>query len=85
MSNSNNFTKVQISAKIYWGFNIEIPNNRILLMSNEEIVEEIKNCMLSFFKIYNLEELREGVKNLSLHIHDRPQSIGDIIYVCDHN
>ena len=54
-------------------------------MSNEEIVDEIKNFMLSFFKIYNLEELRDGVKNLSLHIHDRPQSIGDTIYVCDHN
>ena len=85
MTDSNNFTKVQISAKIYWGFNIEIQNNRIVLMSNEEIVDEIKNFMLSFFKIYNLEELRDGVKNLSLHIHDRPQSIGDTIYVCDHN
>ena len=68
--------------KLKW---LTMQNNRIVLMSNEEIVDEIKNFMLSFFKIYNLEELRDGVKNLSLHIHDRPQSIGDTIYVCDHN
>jgi len=85
MSNSNHFTKVQISAKIYWGFNIEIPTDRIILMSDEEIVNEIKDFMLSFFKIYGLEELREGVNTLSLHIHDRPQSPADIIYVCNHN
>lgn len=77
------FTKIQVSAKTYWGFNIEIPNNKLYLMTNNEIVEQIKKEMISFFKKHNLEELKEGVNNLNLHIHG-PISFGDIIYVCDH-
>jgi hypothetical protein len=76
-------TKIQVSAKTYWGFNIEIPNNKLYLMTNNEIVEQIKKEMISFFKKHNLEELKEGVNNLNLHIHG-PISFGDIIYVCDH-
>jgi molecular chaperone GrpE (heat shock protein) len=52
-------------------------------MTNNEIVEQIKKEMISFFKKHNLEELKEGVNNLNLHIHG-PISFGDIIYVCDH-
>jgi hypothetical protein len=76
-------TKIQVSAKTYWGFNIEIPNNKLYLMSNIEIVEEIKKKMITFFKNHNLEELKEGVNNLNLHIHE-PISLGQTIYVCDH-
>jgi hypothetical protein len=76
-------TKIQVSAKTYWGFNIQIPNNKLYLMTNNEIVQQIKKEMISFFKKHNLEELKEGVNNLNLHIHD-PISFGDTIYVCDH-
>jgi len=76
-------TKIQVSAKTYWGFNIEIPNNKLYLMTNIEIVEEIKKKMITFFKNHNLEELKEGVNNLNLHIHG-PISLGQTIYVCDH-
>jgi len=77
------YTKIQVSANIYWGFNIEIPNNKLELMSETDIVEEIKNRMRAFFKKHNLEELREGISKLNLHIHD-PIEIGRTIYVCDH-
>ena len=60
MIESNNYTKVQISAKIYWGFNIEIPNVRIITMSEKDIVDEIETFMKTFFKIHGLDELREG-------------------------
>ena len=79
----DNYTKVQISAKIYWGFNIEIPNVRIVTMSDKDIIDEIETFMKTFFNIYNLEELRSGIDNLNLHIHDRPP-LGQTIYVCDH-
>jgi len=76
-------TKIQISAKTYWGFNIKIPNNKLSLMTDIDIVEEIKKEMITFFKNNNLEELKEGVNNLNLHIHDQI-STGSTIYVCDH-
>jgi len=79
----DDYTKIQVSAKIYWGFNIEIPNNKLSLMSENDIVQEIKLAMITFFKKHNLEELKEGVSNLNLHIHDTFSS-GRTIYVCDH-
>lgn len=76
-------TKIQVSAKTYWGFNIEIPNNKLSLMNEIDIVEEIKKKMITFFKKHNLEELKEGINNLNLHIHE-PICLGQTIYVCDH-
>jgi hypothetical protein len=52
-------------------------------MSDKDIIDEIKNFMKTFFNIHNLEELRAGIDNLNLHIHDRPP-LGQTIYVCDH-
>jgi hypothetical protein len=76
-------TKIQVSAKTYWGFNIEIPNNKLVLMTEFDIIEEIKKKMITFFKNHNLEELKEGVNNLNLHIHGQILT-GTTIYVCDH-
>lgn len=78
------YTKVQISAKIYWGFNIEISNDRLITMTKPEIIDEIKSFMKTFFEIYNLEELKNGIGLLNLHIHE-DIIIGQTIYVCDHN
>ena len=78
------YTKIQISAKLYWGFNIEIPNNKLITMTKDEIVDEIKSFMKTFFELYNLEELKNGIDLLNLHIHD-DIIIGQTIYVCDHN
>ena len=80
----SNYTKIQISAKIYWGFNIEILNNTLKTMSDQDIVNEIKSSMKTFFLFYGMEELKEGVNKLNLHIHNRPISLGETIYVCDH-
>ena len=52
-------------------------------MSEIDIVEEIKDSMRKFFKKYNLEELKEGINELNLHIHDQVV-LGKTIYVCDH-
>ena len=49
MNEFNNYTTVQISAKIYWGFNIEIPNFKIVTMSDKDIIDEIENFMKTFF------------------------------------
>jgi hypothetical protein len=80
----NNYTKIQISAKIYWGFNIEILNEKLNIMDDKDIVNEIKSIMKTFFLLHGMEELKEGVDKLNLHIHDRPTSLGQTIYVCDH-
>jgi hypothetical protein len=80
----NNYTKIQISAKIYWGFNIEILNDKVNIMSDKDIINEIKSIMKTFFLLYGMEELKEGVDKLNLHIHDRPTLLGQTIYVCDH-
>ena len=78
------YTKVQISAKTYWGFNYDLVDSQLMTMSKNDIVEEIKRFMKTFFAIHNLEELKEGVDKLELHIH---QDIvpGQTIYVCDHH
>ena len=39
MEYSDNHTKVQISAPTYWGFNIDFPNNKIITMSEKDIIE----------------------------------------------
>jgi hypothetical protein len=83
MEYSDNHTKVQISAPTYWGFNIDFPNNKIIRMSEKDIIEEMKVFMKTFFKIHNLEELKQGVDNLNLHIHGKI-TIGETIYLCDH-
>jgi len=78
------YTKIQISAKTYWGFSIDIPDRRLVGMNETDIVEEIKSFMKIFFSIHNLEDLKEGIANLNLHIH---QDIvpGKTIYVCSHD
>jgi hypothetical protein len=76
------FTKVQISAKIYWGFSVDFDNKRLKNMGKKDIINEIKLFMKSFFHIHNLEELKEGIDKLNLHIH-QDIILGQTIYVCD--
>ena len=51
---AEDYTKIQVSAKIYWGFNIEIPNKRLITMSKQNIIDEMINFMKTFFAIHNL-------------------------------
>jgi hypothetical protein len=76
-------TILQISAKIYWGFQVDISKEDISFLTIDEIILHVKNQMKSFFKTHNLLELQEGVDNLNLHIHNF--NIKDpVIYLCDH-
>lgn len=76
-------TIIQISAKIYWGFQVNISKDLLRTMKVDDIIIHVKNKMKSFFKTHNLLELQEGVDNLNLHIHNF--NIKDpVIYLCDH-
>lgn len=79
----SDYTKVQISAKTYMGFNVELPNNILVRMSKEDIITEMKQFMKTFFTIHNLEDLKNGIDELNLHIHG-DIVIGHTIYVCNH-
>jgi hypothetical protein len=79
-----NYTILQISAPIYWGFQHEIPNSRLEGMKDDELVTEVKNAMKTFFHIHNLLELKEGVDKLELHIHQK-RIPGQVIYLCNHS
>jgi hypothetical protein len=76
-------TILQISAKIYWGFKIEVTKKFIVSNNIDDIILHMKTQMKKFFKLHNLVELLEGVDNLNLHIHN--YDVEDpIIYLCDH-
>ena len=76
-------TILQISAKIYWGFQVNISKDLLSSMLIDDIIIYVKNEMKNFFKTHNLLELQEGVDNLNLHIHNF--NIKDpVIYLCDH-
>lgn len=77
-------TTFQVSTPIYWGFRLEFENSKLDFLSDEEIIREITSTMKGCFASLNLEELREGVDKLNLHVH-RPIIINQVNFVCDHN
>ena len=81
------FITIQLSAKIYWGYQYKIKKNRINMMSRDEIIAEVKTSMKNFFTVpYDLFLLREGVDKLELHFHgnDPFDNNSTIVYLCDH-
>jgi len=81
----NNHITFQISANIYWGFQVKIKKTIVTEKSNDELIKYIKDDMKNFFKNNNLLELSEGIDKLKLHFHQDISEInGGIIYVCDH-
>ena len=81
---SEYFINIQISAKIYAGFQYKIPKEIINNMTSEEIIKEVKIHMKNFFtNPYDLYLLREGIDKLELHIHDDIPYNRPIIYLCD--
>ena len=76
-------TILQISAKIYWGFQVNISKDLLSSMRIDEIISYVKNQMKNFFKTHNLLELQEGIDNLNLHIHNFNNE-DQVIYLCDH-
>ena len=76
---------LQISGKIYWGFNIKIERKLLNKMTHKQIIDYTKIQMKDFFSTYNLLALKEGVDKLDLHIHcDEDFNNLNIIYLCDH-
>lgn len=78
------FVTLQISAKIYCGFQYKIHREIISKMTIDEIINEFKIYMKNFFEIHNLYILKDGIDPLILHIHDDIPFTNDIVYLCDH-
>lgn len=74
---------IVISAPIYWGFKYNMNKDLYNLISSNETIKYIKKKMLKFFTKYNLLELKDGVKDLDLHIHDRTP-MDNTVYICSH-
>ena len=78
----------QISASVYWGFQVKIKKSKVKELadkSTDDLIKYIKNDMKTFFKNHNLLELSEGIDKLRLHFHEDICVLNkDIIYVCDH-
>jgi hypothetical protein len=64
------YTTIQISAKIYGGFQYKIPTELFNKMSYDDVIKETKIYMKNFFKTYKLYELCNNIDDLSLHMHD---------------
>jgi hypothetical protein len=79
------FIIIQVSAKTYWGFQYKVPLIYALNISQESLARETQMYMKNFFDIHNLEELKQGVDNLNLHIHNPILSTDKVIYACDHD
>ena len=88
----------QISAKIYWGYKINITREELEVIPTkfereQYVINMLKTSMESFFYFHNLQELAEGVKKLHLCIHDISDILNyefeenkePIIYVCAHS
>jgi len=77
---------LQISAKIYWGFNIKIERNLLNEMTHKQVIDYMKIQMKDFFQYHNLLELKEGIDELNLHIHGNFDFNNvNILYLCDHS
>ena len=80
----SDFITIQISAKIYSGYQYKIPKELYPKYSEEEIINEVKIGMKNFFNSHNLYLLSEDIDTLKLHFHDKNTHPDNIIYLCDH-
>lgn len=71
--------KFQLSARWYWGLQVDVPYNE----DSIKMVKSIKEAAASFFRSHNLVELAEGVLKLDLHIHvPYTPHQDEVVYVC---
>jgi hypothetical protein len=52
--------------------------------SSEYLVQHLKTHMKNFFSSHNLQELKEGIDKLDLHIHHNIQQSDKVVYACYH-
>jgi len=86
----SNLKKITISNELFNGFNEII--NIYEFSSFKELIEYIKNKLISHLIILNLNNLIQKAKLLNLHCHNYDfysellnDSNVNIIYLCDHN
>ena len=79
---------VQISDKLFWGYNMIIEINDY--SSFEELGLAMKKDLINFLNTHNLQLLKEKAELLNLHNHnfekyeDIYNTNDDIIYLCGH-
>jgi len=79
---------LQISDELFWGYNmiVDLDNYK----SFEELVLTIKNDLIKFLNMNNLQILKEKAELLNLHYHgydkyeDLYKTNEMIIYICGH-
>lgn len=71
--------KFQLSARWYWGLQVDVPYDT----NPSRLIDSIKQASKDFFLKHNLVELAEGVSKLDLHIHvPYTPNQNEIVYVC---
>lgn len=99
MSESENDQEVtvQISAPLMWGFRVAFGKRAFDVLTDERIVEVVKEKLVAYFERKNMVELVALAKKLELHL-DRCCGTGEsltgprrsccggpaIVYACDH-
>ena len=74
--------KIQLSAPLFWGYNLFLPKEVLNEMSRENIVNYITSNLYSLLQSNNLEILLEKSKEMNWHIHDDIIKSDGVIYVC---
>ncbi len=88
----NTIRKFQLSATLFWGFQVDIDILSLNSMNDVNIIS--KNELLKFLKNNNLMELYDKAKNLNIHNHlcdnITPKNFlektpeGIVTYLCDY-
>ena len=77
---------IQVSARIYNGYQYSCPREWIHTEYAETLIGMIKVSMKNFFRKNNLFELAEGVDKLNLHLHLEGitrENVPVVIFACD--
>jgi hypothetical protein len=79
---------VKLSAKLFWGLQIELYEDEVYGLSRDEqsvlITLKAKTKLKCIFRNHGLELLIEEVDKLSLHLHHLLK-VNEINYACDHD
>ncbi len=80
-NNSNEIT-VQICDKLFWGFSVKIDKTQYYNSVNniQWVFDYVKNNLISYLELANLQVLVEKAKNIDFHIH-HPQN-NSILFLC---
>ena len=83
-SKNRSYFTIEISAKLFKGFQYKMSIEQFSKLGSQEVIFEVKNYMKKFFRSYNLYELSEKVDDLDLHMHDNLYD-PEVMILCDCN